>query len=178
MRSQRLVILVVLLAALMVPVCTTFGGGKPRAILDQGVIEPANLVFPGTTYDNIYTQAAAAAGGNFMVNQAASNKRVVVQFAVDGLEANSTYAVYIDLDGIDEAADIGDSSTAGPWQPLHTFTTDATGGAAWYYQSIELLPGTYCWTVCVNKITYGRTGKIVRNYTILMSENLDFTIEL
>ena len=172
MRSYRnLFILAVVIAALAVPVCTTFAAPKPKAILDFGPIETANLVFPGTKYDNWFTQLAQVDGvsGDFQVNQAASNKRVVVQAWLYNLEPNTTYRVYLDGNGITP----GTVSTAGTFVLMTTFTTDSTGYGYVYSQSTDLLPGTYSWSLFINKVIPG-----LFNYTVLISDNLDFTINL
>ena len=173
MRSYRTLILAVLLVALIVPVCTTFAKPKPRAVVDAGVIAPAVSVFPGTKYDNIYTQEAYDDGatGSFEVLQAESAKFVAVQLWADGLLPNTTYRVYVDQNGVTP----GDVSTAGPCTLISTFTTDATGYAEWYYETPSLAAGTYVWSVYINRIIY--TGpKLTTNNTVLISDNLNFTI--
>jgi hypothetical protein len=173
MRSYRnLFILIVLLAALAVPVCTSFAAPKPKAILDLGPLATANVVFPGTNYDNPVTQAAETDGatGDFTVNQAASNKRVVIQAWLYNLQPSTTYRVYLDTNGINESAPSGDRSTAGPFSLLDTITTDADGYGYFYQQTLDLAPGTYQWTLFINQIGYRF------NYTVLISENLDFEI--
>ncbi len=178
MRSYRtLIISAVVLAALVVPVCTTLAKA-PRAVVDAGVLETANLVFPGTKYVNPYTLEAETMGaaGTFVVDQPASKKWVVVWVNVAGLIPNTTYRAYIDQDGIDEAAPSGDASTAGPCQLKGTFTTDASGNGAFYYEALDLAVGTYQWSVYINRIIYSGP-KLVVNNTVLISENLNFTIE-
>lgn len=177
MRSYRtLIILAVVSVALAVPVCTTFAGGKPKAVVDTGILLPALDVFPGTKYDNIYTQQAddMGAAGTFDVDQPTSGKWVAILFWVEGLLPNTTYRAYIDQNGINESAPAGDCSTAGPCTLINTFTTDADGVAAWYYEAYPS-PGTYQWSLFINRIIY--TGpKLTTNNTVLISDNLDFTI--
>jgi hypothetical protein len=170
------IMLAALLVSLAVPVCTTFAKPKPRAVVDAGIIVPALDVFPGTIYDNIYTQAAFADGatGSFTVNQSSAEQFVVVQMSVDGLLPNTTYTVYLDTNGIT----VGDMGTLGPWVSTDVFTTDEYGSGDWYYQTGTLSTGTYCWTLFINQITYKPgTTRIARNYTILISDNLDFNMK-
>jgi hypothetical protein len=177
MRNYRThIMLAVLLVSLAVPVCTTFAKPKPRAVVDAGILAPALDVFPGTIYDNIYTRAAKDDGatGSFTVNQSSAEQFVVIQLSVDGLLPSTTYTVYLDTNGITA----GDVSTVGPWTLTDTFTTDATGAADWYYQTSTLSSGTYCWSLFINKITYRPgTTRIATNYTILISDNLDFSMK-
>ncbi len=173
MRSYRTLIILAVVAALIVPVCTTFAKPKPRAVVDAGIIAPAVSVFPGTKYDNIYTQEALADGatGSFEVLQAESAKFVAVQFWADGLLPSTTYRVYFDQNGVVA----GDISTAGPCQFISTFTTDETGYAEWYYETPTLAANTYVWSIYINRIIY--TGpKLTTNNTVLISDNLNFTI--
>lgn len=170
MRSYRnLFILAVVIAALAVPVCTTSAAPKPKAILDAGALLTSNVVFPLTKYDNWFTQLAQVDGvsGDFQVDQAASNKRVAVQAWLYNLEPNTTYRVYLDDNGITA----GDVSTAGPFALMTTFTTDSTGYGYLYSQSLDLTPATYHWSLFINKVIPGQF-----NYTVLISDNLDFTI--
>ncbi len=177
MRSSRsLVMLVAALAVLAVPVCSTFAGsGKPRAIVDAGLFGLPTDVFPGTKYVNSHTAEAELMGaeGSFTVGQPMSMDWVGIWVAVGGLIPNATYRAYLDQTGITP----GDLSTAGPCQLKGTFTTDASGNGVFYYEVLDLTPGTYAWSLYINKIAYDRNGKLVVNHTVLISENLDFTIE-
>ncbi len=177
MRSYRsLVMLVALLAVLAMPVCTTFAGsGKPRAITDAGLFALPQDVFPSTKYVNSHTAEAAIMGaeGSFTVGQPTSLDWVGIWVAVGGLLPNATYRAYLDSTGVI----VGDLSTAGPCTFKGTFTTDATGNGVFYYEVLDLAPGTYAWSLYINKIAYDRNGKLVVNNTVLISENLDFTIE-
>ncbi|OHB62419.1 MAG: hypothetical protein A2Y76_06720 [Planctomycetes bacterium RBG_13_60_9] len=179
MRSSRtLVILAVLLVALAVPLSSVFAKPKPRAVVDAGVIWTADAVFPGTIYDNAVTQAAAAGGatGSFTVNQSAAEQFVVIMFSVAGLQPNTTYTVYLDTDGIVA----GDVASVGPnWEVTgETFMTDADGAAEWYFNTENLAAGTYEFSLFINKITYStrNPNRIVSNYTVLVSDNLNFTM--
>ncbi len=176
MRSYRtLIMLAVVLAALAVPVCITVAAPKPKAVVDAGVIAPALTVFPDTKYNNAHTQEAYDMGatGSFIVEQAASAKFVVVQFSVAGLLPNATYRAYLDGNGITA----GNVATAGPCTLVNTFTTDADGVADWYYETGALSTGTYQWAVYINKIAYyPDTTKLSVNHTVLISDNLNFTV--
>ncbi len=176
MRNYRtLIMLVVVLAAVAVPVCITVAAPKPKAVVDAGVVAPAINVFPDTKYTNTHTQEALDMGatGSFIVEQAASAKFVVVQFSVAGLLPNATYRVYFDNNGITA----GDVTTAGPCTLINTFTTDADGAADWYYETGALSAGTYQWAVYINKIAYyPGTTKLSVNHTVLISDNLNFTV--
>ncbi len=177
MRSYRsLVMLVVVLAALMVPVCSTVASsGKPKAITDAGLFELPQYVFPGTKYINSHTAEAELMGaeGSFTVGQPTSLDWVGIWVAVGGLLPNATYRAYLDQSGIVA----GDISTAGPCALKGTFTTDEDGNGVFYYEVLDLAPGTYSWSLYINKIAYDRYGKLVVNNTVLISDNLDFTIE-
>ena len=182
MRTYRThIMLGILLVSLALPVSAVFAAPKPKAVVDSGVFWPALTVFPGTIYDNIYTQQAAtmASTGSFTVNQAKSEKYVVVQVDLANLQPSTTYTVYFDRNGIDESRPSGDCSSAGTsWSLMSTVTTDASGAASWYYNTGDLAVGTYVWSMFVNKITYRPgTTKIATNYTILISDNANFIIE-
>jgi len=170
MRSYRtLIISVVVLAALAVPVCTTFGAGKPKAFHLDGVLATADLVFPGTRYDNFVTQALdpEVTTGDFVADRLGLPKQVVIQAWLFGLEAEGTYRIYLDRTGITA----GDVSTAGPvWQLLGTVTADADGYVNFTWTSEELTVGDYQWSVFVNKVGYKF------NYTELISDNMAFSI--
>jgi len=172
MRNYRnLVILAVVSAALVVPVCTTLAKA-PKAVVDAGSLIPAVDVFRGTKYVNVYSQAAAVDGaeGSFTVDQPASAKWVTFFIGVNNLIPNSTYRVYFDWNGINESAPIGDCSTAGPCTLMGTLTTDASGIGSYYYEGLSLPVGVYSLSVYINQIG------VKINHTVLISDNLDFTI--
>jgi hypothetical protein len=175
MRSHRkLIVVAVVTAALLVPVCTTFAAPKPKAVVDAGVIAPSIDVFgEGTKYDNTYSRQARdmVATGSFTVNQAASAKYVVVQASLAGLLPSALYRVYFDRDGIV----VGDLGTAGPCFFVGTITTDADGLADFYYDTGDLDVGEYHWALYLN--LYNKTGGNRINHTVLVGDNMDFFIE-
>ena len=168
MRSYRtLIILAVVSAALVVPVCTSLAKA-PKAVVDAGSLIPAVDVFPGTKYVNVYSQAAADDGaeGSFTVDQPASAKWVTFFIGVNNLIPSSTYRVYFDWSGITP----GDVSTAGPCTYMGILTTDASGIGSYYYEGLSLPVGVYSLNVYINQIG------VKINHTVLISDSLDFTI--
>jgi hypothetical protein len=159
-------LLAVVAAALVVPVCTTFAK-SPKVLVDEAAMARACDVFPGSKYDNIW-QLPVGAEGDVQVWQASDKKVASFVGTVGGATPGTVYNVYFDMNGITA----GDVSTAGPWQfiiPIVQFTTDESGDGAW---SANISAGTI-WPVGTHTISVF-INPIAPNATQLISDNVTF----
>lgn len=112
-----------------------------------------------SAYDNDY-QILGASGKVNMI-QPNGNVDVILGVGVDGLEPNTRYTVYFDLNG---------HPGPGPWTQEGEFYTDEYGQGEWNYtapaESFD--PGEYKYAVAVNNLS---------GYTVLVSHNVEFVIE-
>ena len=124
---------------------------------------PAVQMFPGSVYDNAFQIPGATGKVNWI--QPKGNVDINLGIGTDGLDPSSQYTVYLDTDGIYP----GMVSTAGPWQQIGTYWTDAAGHGDFSYSlpGGTLAPGNYNWSVFIN----GPSG-----YTVLISYNVSFTV--
>lgn len=124
---------------------------------------PAVQMFPGSVYDNTFQIPGASGKVNWI--QPKGNVDINLGIGTDGLDPSSQYIVYLDSNGIYP----GMVTTAGPWQPIGTYWTDAAGHGDFSYSlpGGTLAPGNYNWSVFIN----GPSG-----YTVLISYNVSFTV--
>jgi hypothetical protein len=124
------------------------------------VVIPAVEMFPGSVYDNPY-QIPAASG---LVHWSQpTGLDISLDLATTGLAPATVYTVYIDTNGVVQ----GNVATAGPWQTVGTYTTDATGRGSFSYSASGLAPGVHTWSIWVNS-PYPAS--------VLVSYNVVFTV--
>ena len=164
------IILAVVLAALVVPVCTA--APKPKEPIGSA-LAPAVLVFgEDSPYNNKWQLPDAV--GSVQVDQLSDKKSAVFSGEVWGLYSNTTYRVWIDMDGLDWIGDLADPATVGPLPYLLVlvqFTTDDDGHATWTATvQVDAVwsGGSHTISVLINPIT--------PNATQLVSDNLTFSL--
>lgn len=181
MRSYRnLIVLAVVSAALVVPVCSTIAGAR-RTVVDRACLRPAWSVFPDmpgadSPYDTSYSREFGTedglypdAEGDIVVRQPVTEKEVSIDIVVTGMIPSDLHTVYFNMDGITD----GVVSTAAGNALVGAFTTDADGKGHYLYEATEgtLASGNYEIAVFIN----GTASPYRR--TLLISKNVQFRIK-
>jgi hypothetical protein len=163
------------LAALMINVETS---GAPVAKLTGNhalSFISANQWWPGTAWDNIYSEWHEQSVAKVNVIQPNGGIELILAVAADQLISNQQYDVWIDTDGVLQ----NDTSSHGPFLTdtwVGSFSSDKFGSADWQIalQAGSLPIGIHVWSVYLVLPGFVRIGE---DWTVLISENISFNVE-